>query len=268
MTGVNVSKSNKATTALAKCELKHCNVPLVKTAANTLLPHEAAIASQHFHALPFCHADNSIQHKSTFLSKETQQNILIGYTLPHDQNILTSQRLQLEHLAQAQSNSMHKLDELSHENLHFEKELITGIPLWTYRAGKQRAKLWIPASQREIAFKFAHCQTHPGKRETKRLCKERYFWKGLPADVEQFYKRCPICCQENSRRPRLALRPFQVPERKFAIVHIDLVSFGHDRQDPRYVYALTLVDRWTRYMTMCPLLDTTTKAVVSAIEHN
>jgi len=90
----------------------------------------------------------------------------------------------------------------------------------------------------------------------------------LPADVEQFYKRCPICCQVNSRRPRLALQPFQVPERKFAIVHIDLVSFGHDRKDPRYVYALTLVDRWTRYMTMCPLLDTTAKAVVSAIEHN
>jgi len=86
-----------------------------------------------------------------------------------------------------------------------------GILLWTYRAGKQPAKLWIPASQRELAFKFAHCQTHPGKRETKRLFKERYFWKGLPADIEQFYKRCPICCQENSRRPCLALRPFQVP---------------------------------------------------------
>ena len=96
----------------------------------------------------------------------------------------------------------------------------------------------------------------------------RYFWKGLPADVEQFYKRCPICCQENSRRPHLALRPFQVLKRKFAIMHIDLVSFGNDRKDPRYANALTLVDRWTRYMTMCPLLDTTTKAVVSAIENN
>jgi len=42
---------------------------------------------------------------------------------------------------------------------------------------------------------------------------------------------------------------------------MDLVSFGHDRKDPRYVYALTLVDRWTRYMTMCPLLDTTTKTL-------
>jgi len=135
-------------------------------------------------------------------------------------------------------------------------------------AATQPTKLWIPSSQRELAFKFAHCQTHPRRRETKRLCKERYFWKGLPADVERFYKRYPICFQENNRRPRLALRPFQVPERKFAIVHIDLVSFGHDRKDPRYVYALTLVDRWTRYMTMCPLLDTTTKAVVSALEHN
>jgi len=64
-----------------------------------------------------------------FISKETQQNILIGYTLPHDQNILTSQILQLEHLAQAQANSMHELDELSHENLHFEKDFFTGIPL-------------------------------------------------------------------------------------------------------------------------------------------
>jgi len=63
----------------------------VKTAANTSLPHEAAIACQHFHALPFCQADNSIQHKSTFPSKETQQNILIGYTLPHDKKILTIQ---------------------------------------------------------------------------------------------------------------------------------------------------------------------------------
>jgi len=163
---VDFSKGNKAATALTKCDLKHCNVPLVKTAANTSLPHEAAIACQHFHALPFCHADNRKQHKSTFPSKETQQNILIGYTLPHDQNILTSQRLQLEHLAQAQAKSMHELDELSHENLHFEKELITGIPLWTYRAGKQPAKPWIPASQRVLAFKFAYCQTQPGERET------------------------------------------------------------------------------------------------------
>jgi len=74
--------------------------------------------------------------------------------------------------------------------------------------------------------------------------------------------------KKTARRPRLALQPFQVPERKFSIVHIDLVSFGHDRKDPRYVYALRLVDRWTRFMTMCHLLDTTTKAVVSAIEHN
>jgi len=169
------------------------------------IPHEAAIACQHFHALPFCHAENSIQRKSTFPSKETRQNILIGYALPHDQNILTSHRLQLEHLAHAQDKSIHELDELSHENLHFQKGLITGIPLRTYRAGKQPAKLWIPASQRELAFKFAHYQTHPGKRETKRLCRERYFGKGLPADVEQFYIRCPICFQENSRLPRLAL---------------------------------------------------------------
>jgi len=77
---VNFSKSNKVATALAKCDLKHCNTPLVKTAANTSLPHEVSIACQHFHALPFYHADNSIQHKSTFPSKETQQNILIGYT--------------------------------------------------------------------------------------------------------------------------------------------------------------------------------------------
>jgi len=42
---------------------------------------------------------------------------------------------------------MHELDEFSHENLHFEKELITGIPLWTYCVGKQPAKLWIPSSQ-------------------------------------------------------------------------------------------------------------------------
>jgi len=110
------SNSNKTATALAQCDLKHCNAPLVKAAANTPLPHEAAIACQHFHALPFCNADNSIQHKSMFPSKETQQNILIGYTLPHEQNILTNQRLQLEHLAQAQAKSMHELDELSHEN--------------------------------------------------------------------------------------------------------------------------------------------------------
>jgi len=39
---------------------------------------------------------------------------------------------------------MHELDELSHANLQFEKEHITGIPLWTCRAGKQPAKLGSP----------------------------------------------------------------------------------------------------------------------------
>ena len=69
---VNFSKSNKAATALVKCDLKHCNAPLAKTAANTPLPHKAAIACQHFNALPFCHAENSIQRKSMFPSKETR----------------------------------------------------------------------------------------------------------------------------------------------------------------------------------------------------
>jgi len=95
---INFSNSNKTATALAKSNLKHCNAPLAKTVTNASLPHEAATACQHFHALLFCHADNSIQDKSTFPSKETQQNIFIGYTLPQDQNILTTQRLQLEHL--------------------------------------------------------------------------------------------------------------------------------------------------------------------------
>jgi len=120
---VNFSSSNKTATALAKCDLKHCNAPLPKTAANASLPHEAAIACQHFHALPFCHSDNSIQRKSTFPSKETQQNILVGYTLPHDQNILTNQRLQLEHLAQAQAKSMHELDELRMQTCNLKKSL-------------------------------------------------------------------------------------------------------------------------------------------------
>jgi len=76
------SNSNKTATAFAQCDLTHCTAPLVKTTANTSLPHKTAIACQHFHTLPFCHSDNSIQHKSTLPSKETQQNI--GYTLPHD----------------------------------------------------------------------------------------------------------------------------------------------------------------------------------------
>jgi len=111
---VDFSKSNKAATALAKCDLKHCNAPLAKTAANTPLPHKAAIVCQHFNALPFCHAKNSTQRKSTFPSKETWHNVLIGYTLSHDHNILTSRRLQLEHFAQPQAKSMHELEELSH----------------------------------------------------------------------------------------------------------------------------------------------------------
>ena len=41
---VDFSKGNKGATALAKCDLKQCNAPRVKTAANTPRPHEAAIA--------------------------------------------------------------------------------------------------------------------------------------------------------------------------------------------------------------------------------
>ena len=77
---VDFSESNKAATVLAKCDLKHCNAPLVKTAANTPLLHEAAIACQHFHALSFCLAAHRTQRKSTFPSKETWQNILLGYS--------------------------------------------------------------------------------------------------------------------------------------------------------------------------------------------
>ena len=49
---VDFSKGNKAATALAKCDLKQFNAPLVKTAANTPLLLEAVSACQHFHALP------------------------------------------------------------------------------------------------------------------------------------------------------------------------------------------------------------------------
>ena len=84
---------------------------------------------------------------------------------------------------------------------------------------------------------------HPGKGKTRKLIKERYYWLGMDADIDQFVSNCHACRRSKVPRDKTPglLRPLPVPDRPWQHISMDFKDMPPDQNGMNMV--CVFVDR-------------------------
>ncbi len=113
---------------------------------------------------------------------------------------------------------------------------------------------FVPKSWRRRVFDTVHNLSHPSIRSTVKLITSRFVWHRIASEVREWARMCLDCqkakVQVHTRTP---LQKFSLPARRFSDVHIDIV--GPLPISQGYSYLLTIVDRFTRWPDVYPLVS-------------
>ena len=106
---------------------------------------------------------------------------------------------------------------------------------------------------------------HPGRDKTYRLLKDRYYWRGMLADVDRYVRNCHPCKRALSPRDKTPglLQPLPVPERPWQHISMDFVSFNKDKHG--YDNVLVIVDRLSKESISVPCYKTTTAEEMASL---
>ena len=110
---------------------------------------------------------------------------------------------------------------------------------------------------------------HMGVKKTQNRVIKMAYWRGWRADVALFYKHC-IQCNRYRRGPGARQCELQQATAggPFTKIHVDLTG-PHVRSKNGFVYLLTAVDYFTKYLICVPIRDKSalsfTKALVKHI---
>jgi hypothetical protein len=92
------------------------------------------------------------------------------------------------------------------------------------------------------AFHSLHNIAHPGIRASCRLVSSRFCWPHLSKQAAALPRACLYCqCSKVHKHVHLQPGQIEVPRRRFAHIHVDLV--GPLPRSVRYSYLLTVLDR-------------------------
>ena len=121
----------------------------------------------------------------------------------------------------------------------------------------------VPHCWRQKVFHAMHDLSHPGSKPSQRLVAAKFVWHGMRKDIRDWVKTC-VACQRAKliSHVKARLGQFEVPERRFDHVNVDLV--GPLPPSRGFTHLLTMVDRTTRWPEVTPLSATTSADVARA----
>ena len=122
--------------------------------------------------------------------------------------------------------------------------------------GKELVQIVVPLPQRQNALKLAHSLPtagHGGLHVTLERLHRFAYWPGMKSDVDQYIRSCAACLmyKPSGDAPAPYQRRPEVTE-AWSRAHADLVG-PLDRSTEGYLYILTVIDAFTRYLVTAPL---------------
>ena len=122
----------------------------------------------------------------------------------------------------------------------------------------------VPSSVAADIVARAHNLTHAGGSSTLRGLRRRYVWSGMSSQVKEFCRSCvPSKVSKHTKSP---LEPLDMPDARFAVLHLDLV--GPLPAANGFSYLLTVIDRYSRWVEAIPLSSITAHDCAVALLHS
>lgn len=127
-----------------------------------------------------------------------------------------------------------------------------------------RPRPWIPASLRRHVFSIIHGLSHPSRRGTARLLKQKFVWHSISRDAKNWVRDCTACqTSKVQRHTETGPGSFYQPQRRFGHIHVDIVGPLPPSEGRRFIF--TIMDRSTRWPEAVPMSDATAASCATAL---
>jgi Integrase zinc binding domain len=135
---------------------------------------------------------------------------------------------------------------------------------WYQPKQKDKPVMLIPPGLRKTLIADVHNLGHIG---SKRVCRElraNTFWPGMYKDIEHFVNSCKKCLQYKLRPP-IAYPSFHIRcTDRWKILHMDIVG-PLQMSNNKNEYILTMIDRFSRWVSLTPMSSITSYDVAKAL---
>ena len=112
----------------------------------------------------------------------------------------------------------------------------------------------IPKILVKVILRSVHDErAHPGRDETLRQLRLKYFWSSMRQDVKAYISKCHNCAiyKGHTKSPHpIGLYP--IPQQPFSRIHLDLLT-NLTESSSGYKHILVIVDSLTRFVELYPL---------------
>ena len=134
--------------------------------------------------------------------------------------------------------------------------------------GQREARVVVPTALKAFIMKRYHSLPitgHKGRKRTTEAISRHYYWKGMHKDIGRWIRACLSCCKRKTARPISEGLDGIVCEAQhwMEAISIDIVETSESTEG--YKYILTVIDLFSRLVTVAPLKSKRAKEVAEAL---